>query len=154
MTQSTHMVSVFQIVCIFVDVNLLFNYIWTTSRMNMGEAWTPICLPGCSDEFTLHVYTCFRGDNLGMVVVCTDHDPQNLEECSEYRTEVFEYLNMNRFINGPKSPTLYDEINKTTIAMHEVVDYKEILCALISDNEKQQYTQFNFPLVAKANHRY
>lgn len=122
--------------------------------MNQGEAWTPVCIPGCSDEFMLHVYTCFKGDNLGMILVCTDHDPEYFLECNEYRTQVFEYLNQNRFINGPKQLTLYDEINKTTIAMHEYVDYGEIQCALITDNEKKQYTQFNFPLVAKVNHRY
>lgn len=94
--------------------------------MNQGEAWTPVCIPGCSDEFMLHVYTCFKGDNLGMILVCTDHDPEYFLECNEYRTQVFEYLNQNRFINGPKQLTLYDEINKTTIAMHEYVDYGEI----------------------------
>jgi len=94
--------------------------------MNQGEAWTPVCIPGCSDEFMLHVYTCFKGDNLGMVLVCTDHEPDNLIDCSEYRTDVFTYMNNNRFINGPNKPSVYDEINSTTIAMHEVVDYQEI----------------------------
>ena len=98
------------------DVNLLFNYIWAIARMSQGEAWTPVCLPGCSDEFQLHVYTCFKGDNLGMVLVCTEHDPEYFLECNEYRTAVFDYVNQKRFTQGEKSKvTIYDEINDMTI---------------------------------------
>lgn len=68
------------------DVNLLFNYIWSVSQMNQGEAWTPMCVPGCSEEFMLHCYTCFKGDNLGMILVCTDHESDYFLECNEYRT--------------------------------------------------------------------
>ena len=91
--------------------------------MNQGEAWTPICLPGCSDECYLHIYTCFKGDNLGMILACTDPDPDNLIECSEYRTEVFDYMHKNRLVYGPNKPTVFDEINRCTILMHEVCDY-------------------------------
>lgn len=84
--------------------------------MSQGEAWTPVCLPGCSDEFQLHVYTCFKGDNLGMVLVCTEHDPEYFLECNEYRTAVFDYVNQKRFTQGEKSKvTIYDEINDMTI---------------------------------------
>jgi hypothetical protein len=69
-----------------VDVNLLFNYVWSVSQMNAGEAWTPLCMPGCSEEFMLHCYTCFRGDNLGMILMCTDHEADYFLECNEYRT--------------------------------------------------------------------
>jgi hypothetical protein len=136
-----------------IDVNLLFNYIWSVSQMNQGEAWTPVCLPGCSEEFMLHVYTCFKGDNLGMVLVCTDHDPDYFLECNEFRVSVFEYLNKNKQWS-PKQPMIYDLINTSTIQMHEIVDLKEVQCALLANNKSQQYTQFNFPLVAKTNHRY
>jgi len=69
-----------------LDVNLLFNYVWSVSQMNAGEAWTPLCMPGCSEEFMLHCYTCFRGDNLGMILMCTDHEADYFLECNEYRT--------------------------------------------------------------------
>lgn len=106
-----------------LDVNLLFNYVWSVTQMNVGEAWTPLCVPGCSEEFMLHVYTCFKGDNLGMILVCTDHDSDLFLECNEFRTKVFEFLNWNRFYAGNKQPSLYEVINKNTMAMHEVVDY-------------------------------
>lgn len=38
--------------------------------------------------------------------------------------------------------------------MYEVVDMQEIQCALVNNNELNQYTQFNWPLTAKTNHRY
>jgi len=53
--------------------------------MNAGEAWTPVCVPGCSEEYMLHVYTCFKASNLGMIMVCTDHDADYFLECIEYR---------------------------------------------------------------------
>ena len=70
----------------YVDVNILFNYVWSVSQMNAGEAWTPLCVPGCSEEYMLHCYTCFKGDNLGMILICTDHEADYFLECNEYRT--------------------------------------------------------------------
>jgi hypothetical protein len=91
-----------------VDVNLLFNYVWSVAQMNQGEAWTPMCVPGCSEEFMLHCYTCFKGDNLGMILICTDHESDYFLECNEYRTQVFDFLNFNKKLNGDKQPNLYD----------------------------------------------
>ncbi len=75
-----------------IDINILFNYIWSVTQMHEGEAWTPVCLPGCSEEFMLHVYTYFYNENLGMVLVCTEHEAEYFLECNEYKTEVFEWL--------------------------------------------------------------
>ena len=47
-------------------------------------------MPGCSEEYILHAYTCFKYVNFGMVLVCTDHGPETFEECHNYRTAVFE----------------------------------------------------------------
>lgn len=52
---------------------MLFNYIWAMPSMKQGETWTPVCVPGCSEDFMLHVYIHFKQPNLGMVIVCTDH---------------------------------------------------------------------------------
>jgi len=76
-----------------LDVNLLFNYIWSVSSMNSGEAWTPLCVPGCSEDFMLHVYTCFKSENLGMILVCTDHEADYFLECNEFSSSVFDFLN-------------------------------------------------------------
>ena len=55
------------------DILVLFNYIWAMPSMKQGETWTPVCVPGCSEEFMLHVYIHFKQPNMGMVIVCTDH---------------------------------------------------------------------------------
>lgn len=64
------------------DVAIIFNYIWANPSMKNGETWTPICVPGCSEDFMLHVYICFKQPNLGLVLVCTDH--LCFEECHEF----------------------------------------------------------------------
>lgn len=64
-----------------LDVNLLFNYLWSMPSMKQGETWTPICVPGCTEDFMLHVYTNFKQFNLGIVLVCTDHATQCFDEC-------------------------------------------------------------------------
>jgi hypothetical protein len=94
--------------------------------MNAGEAWTPVCVPGCSEEYMLHVYTCFKAANLGMIMVCTDHDADYFLECTEYRQNVFDYLNKYKMYAGPKQPSLYEVIDRITINMHEITDMKEI----------------------------
>lgn len=66
---------------IILDVNLLFNYLWSMPSMKQGETWTPICVPGCTEDFMLHVYTNFKQFNLGIVLVCTDHATQCFDEC-------------------------------------------------------------------------
>lgn len=67
-----------------LDVNLLLNYVWSVDSMQKGEAWTPVCVPGCSEQYMLHVYTCFKQQNLGMVIVCCDHTPETLEACHDF----------------------------------------------------------------------
>ena len=59
--------------------------------MKNGETWTPICVPGCSEDFMLHVYVHFVSLNLGMVMVCTDHNV--FEQCHEYSEKVCNLLN-------------------------------------------------------------
>lgn len=135
------------------DVNLLFTYIWSVTQLNQGEAWTPICIPGCSEEFMLHVYTCFKGDNMGMVMVCTDHDSDYFLECNEFRVSVFDYLFQNRFYKGIKELSIFEMVDRQTISGFEIVDRKAIVCGLISENKLQQYTTVNFPMVSKTNHR-
>ena len=90
-------------------MNLIFNYIWSNDNMQKGETWTPICIPGVSEEYMLHAYTCFKYHNFGMVLVCTDHSPESCEECHEFREQVFDLLSndpKNKYWNGAKSATL------------------------------------------------
>jgi len=55
------------------DVTVIFNFMMALSSMTNGETWTPICVPGCTEEYMLHVYISFKQSNLGIVLVCTDH---------------------------------------------------------------------------------
>ena len=101
----------------------------------------------------LHVYTCFKGDNMGMVMVCTDHDSDYFLECNEFRVSVFDYLFQNRFYKGIKELSIFEMVDRQTISGFDIVDRKAIVCGLISENKLQQYTTVNFPMVSKTNHR-
>jgi len=79
---------------LIVDVSVIFNYIWSLPSIKNGETWTPICLPGCSEDFMLHVYTCFTYANLGIILVNTDHTTLAFEQCHKFRNEVWKLLFM------------------------------------------------------------
>lgn len=81
--------------------------------MKNGETWTPICIPGCSEDFMLHVYICFKQSNLGLVLVCTDH--LCFEECHLYSNHVFNELYRRRHYNGANKESLYDAVDRCTL---------------------------------------
>ena len=56
-----------------LDITVIFNFMMALSSMTNGETWTPICVPGCTEDYMLHVYISFKQLNLGVVLVCTDH---------------------------------------------------------------------------------
>ena len=76
------------------DVTVIFNFMMALTSMTNGETWTPICIPGCTEEYMLHVYISFRVLNLGIVLVCTDH--QSFEECHEFSNQVYDFIGQNR----------------------------------------------------------
>jgi len=57
---------------------------------NGGETWTPICIPGISEKFLLHIYMRFYTVNFGILIVCTD--PNNFYECKEQAEEIFQAI--------------------------------------------------------------
>jgi len=64
------------------DVQVLMNYVYANPSMkNGGETWTPICIPGISEEYILHIYTRYFTINFGIIIVCTD--PNTFYECKE-----------------------------------------------------------------------
>lgn len=64
------------------DIQVLMNYVYANPSMkNGGETWTPICIPGISEQFILHVYTKYFTINFGIIIVCTD--PNTFYECKE-----------------------------------------------------------------------
>lgn len=64
------------------DIQVLMNYVYANPSMkNGGETWTPICIPGISEQFILHVYTKYFTINFGIIIVCSD--PNTFYECKE-----------------------------------------------------------------------
>jgi len=74
--------------------------------MSQGENWTTICMPGCSEEYMLNIYTYFKYQNLGMVLVCTDSSKECFDECHEYRITVMTEIAARSEYAGPEKPTL------------------------------------------------
>lgn len=73
------------------DVQVLMNYIYANPSMkNGGETWTPICIPGISEQFLLHIYMRFYTVNFGILIVCTD--PNNFYECKEQAEEIYQAI--------------------------------------------------------------
>ena len=59
----------------------MLNYVYANPSMKNGETWTPICIPGISEEFILYVYTHFFTSNFGLIMICTDHSHDTFFEC-------------------------------------------------------------------------
>jgi len=73
------------------DIQVLLNYIYANPSMkNGGETWTPICIPGISEKFLLHIYMRFYTVNFGILIVCTD--PNNFYECKEQAEEIYQAI--------------------------------------------------------------
>ena len=115
--------------------------------MTNGETWTPICVPGCTEEYMLHVYISFKQTNLGLVLVCTDH--QCFEECHEFSNQVHDYLNDNQMYAGPTKPSLQEVVNRCTFQMYQENDMKEVQMILVRNNQLDQYTSYNYPLLTR-----
>lgn len=67
------------------------NYIYANPSMkNGGETWTPICIPGISEQFILHIYIRYFTVNFGILIVCTD--PSCFYECKEHSEEILQAI--------------------------------------------------------------
>ena len=113
-------------------------------------------MPGCSEDFMLHIYTCYTYSNLGLILVCTDHSTEAFEECHKFRNAVWKQLSSptNRFYMGANKPSLQDTVDRCTLQMHEINDMKEVQCVIASNNTNNQITTYNYPLLTRANHRH
>ena len=60
------------------------NYVFANPSMKNGETWTPICIPGISEEYILYVYIYYYTSNLGVLFVCTDHNHEVFFECQKH----------------------------------------------------------------------
>jgi len=74
---------------LYVDINVLLTYIYANPSMKNGETWTPICLPGISEDFLLYVYIHYYTPNFGVIIVCTDHTGEVFFECQKAGRGIF-----------------------------------------------------------------
>jgi len=72
-----------------LDITVLLNYIYANPSMKNGETWTPICIPGISEEFLLYVYIHYYTPNFGVIIVCTDHTGEVFFECQKSGRGIF-----------------------------------------------------------------
>jgi hypothetical protein len=60
--------------------------------MKNGETWTPICVPGISEEYILYVYMQYFTTNLGVIIICTDHSSDVFFECQKSSSSIFKEI--------------------------------------------------------------
>lgn len=71
------------------DINMIMHYIWASPSMKTSEMWTPICVPGISEEFLLHMYTNFYNNNLGLIFISDESSGEVFESYSSLANEIF-----------------------------------------------------------------
>lgn len=83
------------------DVQVLMNYIYANPSMkNGGETWTPICIPGISEQFLLHIYIRYFTVNLGIIIVCTD--PSSFYDAKEQAEDIYKAIQERDNDTAPK----------------------------------------------------
>lgn len=153
------------------------NYIYANPSMkNGGETWTPICIPGISEQFILHIYIRYFTVNFGILIVCTD--PNSFYECKEQAEEILQAIldkDKEKEKNEAKGVThtvitnhervnlsdssqqlqkqsqIIDLVDKCTIQMYTRFNMKELQMVIIKNNILDQYTTYNFPLLTQVN---
>lgn len=73
-------------------------------------------MPGCSEEYMLNIYTYFKYQNFGMVLICTDSSKETFEACHEYRITVLSEIARNEEYAGPGKPLLQEVVDSSTLA--------------------------------------
>lgn len=127
----------------------MLNYIYANPSIKNGETWTPICIPGISEDFLLYVYIHFFTVNFGIIIVCTDHSGDVFFECQKSGQLIFRDLAERGII---------DIIDSCTMKQHEtfgnedfslkLIDMKEIQMVIVKNTILNQFTTYNYPLVA------
>lgn len=97
----------------------------------------------------LHVYICYKSTNLGLVLVCTDHNC--FDDCRDFSQRVFEGLYNKRNYAGAAKPSLFDVVDKCTVQMYQMNDMKEVQMVMVRNNLNNQYTTYNYPLLPKVS---
>ena len=57
--------------------------------MGQDETWTPMCIPGISEDFLLNVYFGFHNEYLGIIFIATSDDNDMFNRYSEMAEGLF-----------------------------------------------------------------
>lgn len=74
------------------DITLIMNYFYANSSMKQGETWTPICIPGISEEHLLHIYMRFYTANLGLIFIATESSFDVFHEYKKAGENIYEAI--------------------------------------------------------------
>lgn len=120
--------------------------------MKNGETWTPICIPGISEEFLLYVYIHFYTPNFGVIIVCTDHTGEVFFECQKAGREIFKELAEKNILTIIDTCTMkqHETFGKVHFcSLYICIDMKEIQMVIIKNQLLNQYTTYNYPLLTR-----
>lgn len=130
---------------------MLLNYIYANPSMKNGETWTPICVPGISEDFLLYVYIRYFTPNFGLILICTDHSGEVFFECQKSGQQIFKDLAEKNIIEIIDSCTMkqHETFGKRLPQVTLCTDMKEIQMVIIRNTLLNQFTTYNYPLLPK-----
>lgn len=99
------------------DINLIFNYIHSLSSFRHQETWTPICIPGITEDFLLHVYVNFLSPHFGVIYISTSDQIDVFYEYSKSAESLFHEI---------KTLNILAHIEKWSTRLYSTIDMKEI----------------------------
>jgi hypothetical protein len=74
------------------DLILLINLVTSSNSLKSGESWTPVCLPGISEEGFVYAYVQYFSNDVVYVSLCVDPDNKNFHSLSQHSQQVREIL--------------------------------------------------------------
>ena len=103
---------------------MILNYIYANPSMKNGETWTPICIPGIKEEYILYVYIHYYTQNLGVIMICTDHSSEVFFDCQKHAGNMFKEI---------ADKGLIEVIDKCTVQMYE--KFSKVLLSFLDMKE-------------------
>ena len=81
-----------QIVVQSSDLILIQNLIFCTEMLKTQESYVPICLPGVSDQGFLQLYSHFSEENIGIIFITENVDPNCFTEFQKKYKDIYDRI--------------------------------------------------------------
>ena len=81
-----------QIVVQASDLILIQNLIFCTEMLKTQESYVPICLPGVSDQGFLQLYSHFSEENIGIIFITENVDPNCFTEFQKKYKDIYDRI--------------------------------------------------------------